>query len=88
MDLDKRLNEFINANSREALEALDEQMREYVDPAEIEEHGSVYEAYCETCNGEAESDVVLFYARKFVDANPDTDLYNVQEVLSDHLFEY
>lgn len=72
------LGEFIEYHRTEAVEACDEQMREYVSPEDIEECGDVYEAYCETCNNEAEDDICRDYACRFIDANPapGTDIVN------------
>jgi hypothetical protein len=53
---------------------LDEEMMEWVDEDDVEEHGSVYDAYCEVGRGEAER-VVLEGLIKGTGVELTTDQY-------------
>lgn len=71
------LDEFIEDNRDAALTYCDEQMFEYVSPEEIEEYADVYTAYCELCNGEAESDTCYEFADRFIEAGGEGNYHEI-----------
>ena len=61
------IEEYADQYEDEAIKECDELMHDFVDSDDVDEYGSVYEAYCELCNGEAESEVCRNHAVLFTE---------------------